>query len=170
VGALSTHPKILMLIEDGDDTVRAQRNDECTARSCRGNPRHRFGRDHCHRRQRLHQLLEPRGNPDIRLYIKGGCREFPRFDHSGKPQKTSLDGIRPGNGDGRKSLQPRRTTKDGRRISVEFTIVLLHDEGRKPVGTVAILREVTKRFEEIRELRRRLTESGDRQISALGNG
>jgi PAS domain S-box-containing protein len=61
-------------------------------------------------------------------------------------------------------------TKDGRRISVEFTIVLLHDEGRKPVGTVAILREVTKRFEEIRELRRRLTESGDRQISALGNG
>jgi PAS domain S-box-containing protein len=61
-------------------------------------------------------------------------------------------------------------TKDGRRISVEFTIVLLHDEGRKPVGSVAILRDVTKRFEEIRELRRQLTESMDRQRSALGNG
>ena len=50
-------------------------------------------------------------------------------------------------------------TKDGRRISVEFTIVLLHDEGRKPVGAAAILLEVTKRFEEVRELRRQLTES-----------
>jgi PAS domain S-box-containing protein len=49
-------------------------------------------------------------------------------------------------------------TKDGRRVSVEFTIVLLHDEGRKPVGTAAILRDVTKRFEEARELRRQLTE------------
>jgi PAS domain S-box-containing protein len=49
-------------------------------------------------------------------------------------------------------------TKDGRRISVEFTIVLLHDEVRKLVGTAAILREVTKRFEEIRELKRRLVQ------------
>jgi PAS domain S-box-containing protein len=61
-------------------------------------------------------------------------------------------------------------TKDGRRISVEFTIGLLHDEGRTPVGTVAILREVTKRFDEIRELRRQLAESKDRLRSALGNG
>ena len=50
-------------------------------------------------------------------------------------------------------------TKDGRRISVEFTIVLLHDEVRKLVGTAAILRDVTKRFEEIRELKRRLVQS-----------
>jgi PAS domain S-box-containing protein len=49
-------------------------------------------------------------------------------------------------------------TKDGRRISVEFTIVLLHDEVRKLVGTAAILRDVTKRFEEIRELKRRLVQ------------
>ena len=58
-------------------------------------------------------------------------------------------------------------TKDGRRISVEFTIVLLHDEGRKPVGAAAILREVTKRFEEVRELRRQLTESRDRDAKDL---
>lgn len=49
-------------------------------------------------------------------------------------------------------------TKGGRRISVEFTIVLLHDEVRKLVGTAAILRDVTKRFEEIRELKRRLVQ------------
>lgn len=47
-------------------------------------------------------------------------------------------------------------TRDGRRISVEFTIVLLHDEKKKPVGTAAILRDVTTRFEEIREMKRRL--------------
>lgn len=50
-------------------------------------------------------------------------------------------------------------TKDGRRISVEFTIVLLHDEVRKPIGTAAILRDVTKRFEEARILRRQLEKS-----------
>jgi PAS domain S-box-containing protein len=50
-------------------------------------------------------------------------------------------------------------TKDGRRVSIEFTIVLLHDEAEKLVGTAAILRDVTKRFEEIRELRRRLAQS-----------
>jgi PAS domain S-box-containing protein len=58
-------------------------------------------------------------------------------------------------------------TKDGRRISVEFTIVLLNDERRKPVGTAAILRDVTKRFEEARELRRQLTESRDRGVKDL---
>ena len=50
-------------------------------------------------------------------------------------------------------------TKDGRRISVEFTIVLLHDGERKPVGIAAILRDVTKRFEEARELKRQLAKS-----------
>jgi PAS domain S-box-containing protein len=50
-------------------------------------------------------------------------------------------------------------TKDGRRISVEFTILLLRDAQDRPAGTVAILRDVTKRFEETREFRRRLAES-----------
>jgi PAS domain S-box-containing protein len=52
-------------------------------------------------------------------------------------------------------------TKDGRRISVEFTIALLHDQGRELVGTAAILRDATRRFEEIRELRRQLRSSCD---------
>lgn len=50
-------------------------------------------------------------------------------------------------------------TKDGRRISVEFTIVLLRDEMMKPIGTAAILRDVTVRFEETRKLKRKLAES-----------
>lgn len=50
-------------------------------------------------------------------------------------------------------------TKDGRRISVEFTIVMLRDAHNRPAGTAAILRDVTRRFEETRELRRQLAES-----------
>ena len=50
-------------------------------------------------------------------------------------------------------------TKDGRRISVEFTIVMLKDAHDRPSGTAAILRDVTERFEETRELRRKLAES-----------
>jgi len=48
--------------------------------------------------------------------------------------------------------------KDGRRISVEFTIVMLRDE-TGVAGTVAVMRDVTKRFEEVRELRRKLAEA-----------
>ena len=47
-------------------------------------------------------------------------------------------------------------TKAGGRISVEFTIVILRDDKQAPAGTVAIMRDVTRRFEELRELRRRL--------------
>jgi PAS domain S-box-containing protein len=49
-------------------------------------------------------------------------------------------------------------TKDRRRISVEFTIVILRDAQNHPAGTAAILRDVTKRFEETRELRRKLAD------------
>lgn len=51
-------------------------------------------------------------------------------------------------------------TSDGRRISVEFTIVMLHDEHQEISGTVAVMRDVTKRFEELRELKRRLAQAG----------
>jgi len=46
--------------------------------------------------------------------------------------------------------------KDGVRISIEFTIVPLHDAGGKMVGMGAIMRDVTKRFEELRALRKTL--------------
>jgi PAS domain S-box-containing protein len=51
-------------------------------------------------------------------------------------------------------------TRDGRRISVEFTIVLLHNDRQEVTGTVAVMRDVTKRFEEVRELKRRLAQAG----------
>ena len=49
-------------------------------------------------------------------------------------------------------------TKGGQRISVEFTIVMLKDELDRPTGTVAILRDVTRQFEENRKLRRQIAE------------
>jgi PAS domain S-box-containing protein len=46
-------------------------------------------------------------------------------------------------------------TKNGARISVESTIVMLHGGDHQVAGTVAVMRDVTKRFEELRALRRR---------------
>ena len=51
-------------------------------------------------------------------------------------------------------------TRDGRRISVEFTIVILRDKAGLVAGTVAVMRDVTKRFEEVRDLKRKLAEAG----------
>jgi PAS domain S-box-containing protein len=46
--------------------------------------------------------------------------------------------------------------KGGRRISVEFTIILLQDSEQRISGMAAILRDVTARFEELRQLKREL--------------
>ena len=46
--------------------------------------------------------------------------------------------------------------KDGAAISVEFTIVALNDDNGRLIGMAAIMRDVTKRFEEMRQLRREL--------------
>ena len=43
--------------------------------------------------------------------------------------------------------------KDGTRISVEFTILPFHDKAGRTLGMAATLRDVTKRFNEIRALR-----------------
>jgi PAS domain S-box-containing protein len=47
--------------------------------------------------------------------------------------------------------------KDGATISVEFTVVPLRSDGRM-IGMAAIMRDVTKRFEETRALKRKLAE------------
>lgn len=44
--------------------------------------------------------------------------------------------------------------KDGTRFSVEFTIVPFHDEEGRMQGIAAVMRDVTKRFEEMRALRK----------------
>jgi PAS domain S-box-containing protein len=43
--------------------------------------------------------------------------------------------------------------KDGRRISVEFTILPFRDKTGRTLGLAAILRDVTKRFDEMKALR-----------------
>jgi PAS domain S-box-containing protein len=53
--------------------------------------------------------------------------------------------------------------KDGTRISVEFTILLFHDEAGCAVGIAAILRDVTKRFEEMRALRKEIAAGSRRE-------
>ena len=46
--------------------------------------------------------------------------------------------------------------KDGKRISVEFTIVPFTDDAGQMIGIAAIMRDVTARFEELRALRKQL--------------
>ena len=54
-------------------------------------------------------------------------------------------------------------TKDGRQISVEFTIVVLRDAEDRVEGIAAILRDVTERFAELRDLRKKLAALGQPQ-------
>ncbi len=46
--------------------------------------------------------------------------------------------------------------KDGTRISIEFTILPFHDGAGRVLGIAAILLDVTKRFEEMKTLRKEL--------------
>jgi PAS domain S-box-containing protein len=46
--------------------------------------------------------------------------------------------------------------KNGATISIEFTIVPVKDESGRVLGMCAIIRDVTKRFDEMRELKRKL--------------
>jgi PAS domain S-box-containing protein len=46
--------------------------------------------------------------------------------------------------------------KDGTSLSIEFTIMILRDGDNQIVGIAALLRDVTKRFEELRALKRQL--------------
>jgi nitric oxide dioxygenase len=48
--------------------------------------------------------------------------------------------------------------KDGHRISLEFTIVLMKDGDGQVVGMASSLRDVTKRFEETKALRKQIAE------------
>jgi PAS domain S-box-containing protein len=77
-------------------------------------------------------------------------RHWQGFDHTMRTGES-----RYGTGD---ILAVPALRKDGVRISVEFTIVPFHGDSGQIVGIAAILRDVTKRFEEIRALRKQLAE------------
>lgn len=47
--------------------------------------------------------------------------------------------------------------KDGSRVSLEFSMVLLRDESGVMTGCASIMRDVTKRWEKEKELREKLT-------------
>ena len=47
--------------------------------------------------------------------------------------------------------------KDGTRISLEFSIVLLHDESNLLVGCASIMRDVSEAWKKEKELKKRLT-------------
>jgi PAS domain S-box-containing protein len=49
-------------------------------------------------------------------------------------------------------------TRDGRRISLEFTLTLVRDEAGQILGAAAIIREVTARWQRDQELKKRLAE------------
>lgn len=48
--------------------------------------------------------------------------------------------------------------KDGRSLSIAFTVALLYAEDKKVSSIVAVIRDETNRFEEERKLRKRITE------------
>ena len=59
---------------------------------------------------------------------------------------------------GRQQLAVPAMRKDGSRISVEFHVVLLHDDAERLVGIAALLRDVTHRWQRERALTQRVRE------------
>lgn len=59
---------------------------------------------------------------------------------------------------GKEPLSVPAARKDGTTVSVEFTIQLLRDEAGKIVGSAAILRDVTARFERDKLVKAKLRE------------
>jgi PAS domain S-box-containing protein len=51
--------------------------------------------------------------------------------------------------------------KDGGKVSIEFTMMPLRDGNGTLTGVAAIMRDVTKRFEEMRALKKQLAEAPD---------
>jgi PAS domain S-box-containing protein len=48
--------------------------------------------------------------------------------------------------------------QNGSRMSTEFSIVMLRDDDGKPLGVSAIMRDITERRQQKKELRERLAE------------
>lgn len=57
---------------------------------------------------------------------------------------------------GRELLAVPAVTKDGRRLSIEFSIVLLHAPTGEMTGTAAIMQDVTARWQKQKEMKERL--------------
>jgi PAS domain S-box-containing protein len=76
-----------------------------------------------------------------------------RTRHWAGYDKTMHTGVtRYGEGD---LLAVPAVRKDGTRISIEFTVTPFRDDAGKIFGIAAVMRDVTKRFEEMKALRQR---------------
>lgn len=72
-------------------------------------------------------------------------------------EKTMATGVtRYGAGD---LLAVPAIRKDGSRLSTEFTIVPFRDENGRMLGVAAVMRDVTKKFEEMRALRKQVADA-----------
>ena len=69
---------------------------------------------------------------------------------------------------GREVLAVPALRKDGARISLEFTIVMLRNDRGELIGTAALLRDVTTRWQEERALRERVTKL-EAKVESLPN-
>ena len=112
----------------------------------------------------------------IRIWNPGAERIFGHHEHEALGQSLDLfiperlrarhwEGFRQvietgesryGEGD---LLSVPSTRRDGQRISVEFTILALKDEQGRMSGLAAVMRDVTKRFDEMKALRQKLAEA-----------
>jgi PAS domain S-box-containing protein len=63
-------------------------------------------------------------------------------------------------------LKVPATHRDGRRLSIEFSVALLRDADGKIAGIAAVIRDVTERWAADRELLRRLAEA-ERRLREL---
>jgi len=59
---------------------------------------------------------------------------------------------------GREVLAVPATRRDGTRISIEFTIVVLRDESGKLLGAAATIRDVTTRWQQEKDQKQRLAD------------
>ncbi len=59
---------------------------------------------------------------------------------------------------GKGTLAVPAITKGDNRISIEFTIVLVTNDSGEPLGTAAIIRDVSERFMKEKELKKRLAD------------
>jgi len=64
---------------------------------------------------------------------------------------------------GKETLAVPAITKDDNRISIEFTIVLVTNDSGDPMGTAAIIRDVTERWLKEKKLKKRLAELEERE-------
>ena len=100
-----------------------------------------------------HSAADAAGKPlDIIIPENLRSRHWAGFDETMRTGKTHYSA-----GD---LLAVPALRKDGTRISIEFTVLPFHDETGRMIGIAAILRDVTKGFEEVRALRRQLSERG----------